>query len=47
MMVGNRSDEGGYYAMFKGRDIVFRLSTESVQLCMKNLRKSELISDGE
>ena len=47
LMVGNRSDDRGYYAMVKGRDIIFQLSAEWVQLCMKNLRKSERISDGE
>ena len=40
-------DDSGYYAMVKGRDIIFRLPTEWVHLCMKNLRKLELFSDGE
>ena len=46
LMVGNRSDDRGYYAMVKGRDIIFKLPAEWVHLCMKNLRKLELFSDG-
>ena len=38
LMVGNRTEGKGYYAMVKGRDIIFQLSLESVQLCMKNLQ---------
>jgi hypothetical protein len=46
MVIGDRSDDGGYYAMMKGRDIIFRLSTDWVQWCMKNLRVAESISVG-
>jgi hypothetical protein len=47
MMIGDRLDEGGYYAMIKGRDIIFRLSADWARLCMKNLRAVEPTSVGE
>ena len=43
LMVGNRTEGKGYYAMIKGRDIIFQLSLESVQLCMKNLQNIDQV----
>ena len=45
LMIGNRFDDSGYYAMVKGRDIIFRL--EWVHLCMKNLRRTFFLEKNE
>ena len=43
LLVGNRTESSGYYAMVKGRDIIFQLSSEWAQLCMKNLRNIDQV----